>query len=607
MEKLKWSLLLITIGVGCDFVPPKWDVVINLPLASRKILVKEMVKDTSNLDTIGIVEIEYPIDTTYIELKIDSFVVDTTFLLRDVTLSKTYTDTQEYRFAEIAPHLVQYHGTVVEKVTPLHFTVEESFSFFKEELEANVEDGSLYLAGYNGIPLEIDSLQLELFLPSRVEVKWYNIGVGEYRDTTLFIMGEVISSESKYVVNLWTKKGENVMIDTNSVAKVNSELLIERISSYKGILPPCTSKFDVNIPLQPFRVKLIVVDSGRVEISFFNPTKCFYLLKTIGEECTFLPCSVEVVSGWNDSVVIIEDDSVTPIQEDSLFLTTFFSTSGGIDYDTVDERDTFRLKLKIYNLYINEFIGWMDTTLEEEVFSYGEKIDYGMDVPPEIYFKDAYLYYDIYNQSNTNFVTTTVMKGLRGGIEVEELNLNIPIYPGENYQKITGDSIVEFINAWPDSVEGKLNVLLEGEIQVKAPVFIYGNIGIGLPFAFTIADTLKYSSEKPAVIEVPEEIREQKILKVNLLIDMINTINLEGKCYIYISDDSLDLEKVKILIPIYKESYRKKIPTGLEALLKSERLWSSVEVVVPPQEVYALVRDKFRVKSLLEIKVRVGG
>jgi hypothetical protein len=198
------------------------------------------------------------------------------------------------------------------------------------------------------------------------------------------------------------------------------------------------------------------------------------------------------------------------------------------------------------------------------------------------------------------------MKGMKAGIEIEKLHLEIPMVPGENYQKITGDSIVEFINAWPDSVEAKVDVSLEGEVKVKAPAFIYGEIGIGLPFEFTIADTFKYQSEEPAVIEVPEEIRTQKILEVNLLIDIKNTINLQGMCYICISDDSLYLQKVKIPISIYKGSYKEKISTGLEGLLKSAKLWSSVEILVPPQKVYALVRDKFRVKSLLEIKVRVG-
>jgi hypothetical protein len=226
--------------------------------------------------------------------------------------------------------------------------------------------------------------------------------------------------------------------------------------------------------------------------------------------------------------------------------------------------------------------------------------------PTPLVLDSIWLYYDLWNGISAAPELNLIVGGERDG-NWRHLYLTVQIDSGDNYDKITGDSIIDFVNSWPESIDVSGSVSLTGFIDVSSEDQVWGEIGFGVPLEFTILDTLVFEPESPMSVTVPGDVRKADVLSTRLLIWMMNTTSISGDVALFLSDDSASMGNPLVVLSITEDEqcYWKDIE--LVDLLKAEKLWTNVKVRFFPGHFSILVGDRIHVKSLLEIKGKIGG
>ena len=303
--------------------------------------------------------------------------------------------------------------------------------------------------------------------------------------------------------------------------------------------------------------------------------------------------------------IYLENVSINPISPDTLRLMGYILPSPSPNIDTLDDLDTFSLNIKFSDLHLSLLRGYIDTVITSDIAARGERIDYGDFDPYGIQFKEVWLYIRLWSNIGAEPQLNLKLLGIRGA-QSESLYLQVTVKPDiENYIKITGDSVVNFVNLFPESIDVSGEVALTGNVDVEAEDFVYGEFGLKVPVDFTLTDTLVFDPESTR-IKVPSEIRDAEIIDTKLLLCYNNTLPLRGALTLFLSTDSTVYGDTMLNIPIQKDdNYRYKEPIDIKKFLKEEVIWGRMLIKFYPDTVQALISDKFSVSSLLKVKLRI--
>jgi hypothetical protein len=577
---------------------------LNLPLASRKILIRDITSDTLLPDSIAIFMEGFEIDTMNAELCLDSLVRDTAVTLKDICMDKHYGDTAYHTISTLMPDLIPFHGQIVD-VSAHSITKLDTFVFSSDFTEIHVDSGYFCVGIYNNSPLTIDSARWILTTPDVFDFLFTNISPGETQNQQRNISGHDFRSRIPYQIDAWTRDTTSVMIDTSDYVMAGGDAFVHNISSIRGLFPACTMEVDIDMDLSPYSIDIAVIDTGEITFSLWNPVRCEFDMELQGDECSFLPFSCRVSEWQNDTTVRLENDTIQPARRDSLSLSALLCTGGGSVFDTVNDADTFLISVVLRNLSLLRFKGFLDTVITMDIPGYGKRIDYGMD-PSPLTLDSVWLYYDLWNGISATPELSLVVGGERAG-SWQYLHLSAQIDSGDNYDIIAGDSVIDFVNSWPESIDVSGSVSLTGFIDVNSEDQVWGEIGFGVPLEFTISDTLVFEPESLMSISVPGDVRKADIVSTRLLVWMMNTTEISGDVALYLSDDPGSMGSPRVLLSLSggEQTYWKDVE--LADLLKSEDLWAKVRVRFFPGHFRVFVGDRVHVKTLLEIKGKVGG
>jgi hypothetical protein len=441
--------------------------------------------------------------------------------------------------------------------------------------------------------------------PDTFRLSFINIRPNEYRSERKEILDNVFSNLTSYELEMWTHETTSVFIDTTSFLQVDGELFVKNVSKCIGKFPACTIDIEIPIPLDPFKVELIAIDSGKMSLYFYNPIKCDFNLEVENNECSFLPFSLYTQEGANDTTVGFYNDTIKPLNPDSIRISTTFFTSGSAVFDTVDNRDTFEISVKLLGLHVGRIKGFIDSTITRPTPSYTRHIDYEFDPSPFV-LNDVYLFYDIWSQVNATPKLNLFIKGMRNS-DLRELNLSFSFSYGENEGRIGGDSVINFVNLWAESISVSGEVSIYGDVDISSDSCVWGEFGFMVPLDFTIKDTLVFEPDTAILIEVPEDVRENTILETRLRVYVLNTTPLSGSASLYLSPDSANMGAPVIRLNVEEGKHDYWQPVGLKELLKYNTLWAKMSAQLFPGTFRIFIRDKIILKTLLQIKTRVGG
>ncbi|MBI4722503.1 MAG: hypothetical protein HY769_05835 [Candidatus Stahlbacteria bacterium] len=582
-------------------LPPSWDTTFNLPLASRKILMSDIAPG----DSIAIFSYGFNIDTINMELVIDSLTEDTLLTLSDIILNLKYVDTVNYTIANLLPELIPFHSQTID-VAALTFAKSDTFVLENETWQVMVDSGYLKIGIYNGSPLRIDSVHWTCFTPDTFDFYAYNIGAGESKIYEYNLSGHAVNNIISYNIEGWTAETTSVLIDTLDTVALNCELSIQKINSLIGKFPACSTNVAVDLRLNPYKIDTAIIDTGSINVKLLNPIKCNFNLQIEGNDCSFLPFTSYIVAGLNDTTGFLNNDSIIPTNPDTIKLNLLLSTTGSAIYDTINNVDTFAINIKLQELKIARFKGFIDTTITADIPHYGQAIDYQNIDPTLLQVDSVCFYYDIYNEINANPLLNILLSGERN-LVWKYINVAAQIRQGENYDTIGGDSVTEFVNAWPESIDVSGKVELSGAIDVKNEDKVFGEIGFMVPLVFTIESTLVIEPDSFIALSVPENVREATILDTpKLHIWTSNSTPIAGDIEVFLSNDTLSMINPIISMNLSTGINDYWRDMDISDLLKYEKLWARTRVRLFPGQFRIYSNQKIHIKTLLKIKTRVG-
>jgi len=608
MKKLLIVLFVFLLGCMETPIPPSWDTTLNLPLASRNIIIRDIIEDTLSPDSLSLLREGYEIDTIWVGdlIKLDSLESDTFLVLQDIPINKSYRNTVFFTLGELLPWLAPYQGQIVDSVPDTSFTISDTINFTEDFETVTIDSGYLTLRVSNEFPIEIDSLNITIIAHDTLEIKFPYISAGGNGEETYDLAGHTLSDSCSLIVDGWTRTAYSVLIDTTDCIKFDAELMLRRIKSMIGKFPACTTDVSFSLDLKTHRINIAVIASGTFNLQVWNPVHSEFDWFLKGDDCSFLPYSCHIMEQGNDFILEIQNDTIKPVDPDSIKLGGTLSTDGGTVVDTIDQQDTFFIKLKLNNLIFSELDGFIDTVITETIPEVGQSIDYYDCDLSVIVFDSALLYFDVWNEVEASPQVDLVMTGIRGA-DFRTFHISKQLTYGHNEDKIGGDTITNFLNFFPESINVTGEISLWGDIRVEASDRVFGEIGLMVPIDFTLNDTLIVEPDTVVSFEVPAEIGEMTILETKLLTYIHNTTPLKGDVRVYLSPDSASLGPPLFVINFVEGTFEQLQDISIGELLKSENLWAKAKVRLFPADVRVFVRDKLIVKTLLRVKTKVGG
>ncbi len=607
MKKYYLVFLLFLLGCIDAPIPPSHDTTLNLPLASRNVLVKDIIEDTLSPDSLSLFREGYEIDTIYISdvLKLDSLVEDTVLTLKDIPINKVYRDTVFFILGRLLPWLASHHGEIVDSIPDTSFSLFDTLTFIEDFQTVLVDSGELRIIIFNKLPIEIDSLRLTIIAIDTLEINFPYIPPNQSRERTCDLASHNLSNSCSLIVDGWTRKKYSVPIDTLDNITIDVKLTLDRLRSMIGKFPACTTDISLPFAISPHRINRAVVDSGIFNLSIQNPVRSEFDWLITSDECSFLPFSCQILEGSTDTFLLIQSDTIKPLDPDSIKFNTILSTNGGTVVDTIDQSDTFFIELKISNFALSKFDGFIDTVITSDIPEVGQFIDYaGLDLSG-IVFDSVWLYFDIQNEVDASPNVDLVMTGIKG-INSRTLYISEQLNHGVNYREICGDTITNFVNFFPDSINVTGQVSLTGPIKVESSDRVYGEIGLMAPIDFHLNDTLLIEPDTFILFEVPEEVTQVTILETKLLTYIQNSTPLNGDISIFLTPDSANLGPPLFVIDFKKGISDTLTDISVEELLKHTELWAKLKVRFFPAHIRIFTRDRLIVKALLRVKTKVG-
>lgn len=593
-------------------IPPSWDTEINLPLATKHILMRSEYPDS--VDSVTLVKEEYAIDTIWAKdvLVLDSIVQDTVLAFNELNFNLSYKDTFNYVLGEVIPALRPFHGQTVSTIDSAYFDTTgelqvEDFDFVV------VDSGYIWLQFVNSLPVVIESLIIKIPLSDTVTFNFYQINEGDTITDTRPLNGKTIQKPIIYIANMWTReKTTPTMIDTTVNVSVNTELFIRTLRSMTGFFPPCTTNTSIGIPLSPYGINSAQIDSGFFQFILDNPIQgeFDFFVEDIAE-CNFLNLRKTMVNGINDTTIGIINGTINPLNPDSLRLNTWFYPTTGTVWNTLDSTDTFKVRIRIFNIHVSAFSGFFGDTVTATFPAYNRTIDYqGVD-PTVIHFDSVLFYARIYNGININPTINLNITGTRTSQPPQSLSISRVFPPrAEDSMRLSGDSVVNFVNLFPETINATGQAMVYGPVSVIPTDFITGAFGFEVPLRVVIDDTLSIEPDTAFGVEIPKQVRDMPIESTKIVVRYINPTDLMGEARIYLSADSASQGECVFFTRFNTNgTYTTITPIAATDYLANEKVWTRIGVKLfsqtMPDTITVLPRDKFCIKALLKVKVRV--
>ncbi|MDD5528783.1 MAG: hypothetical protein PHX21_01995 [bacterium] len=599
-------------------IPPSWDTEINLPIASRNILMRDVCTDS--IDSVSLFEKSFSIDPIWVKdiLVLDSICQDTSLVFTDIKFNLSSKDTVSFTLGDVMPEIKPFQGQWLPTVPAKDSTLSDSFRLPLAFEYIDIDSGFFVVGFKNNLPIVIDSVCVSLMISETLNLYYYFINPGDSAINSCNLSGKTVQNPINYAMHIWTReKTDSTMIDTAVNVETSVELFIRTLSAMTGKFPPCTSSMVTSLALTPYAINSAKIDSGYFEFHFENPIHGeFGFFAEDTAECNFFNIHKTVVNGNNDTTIVIRNGTINPVNRDSLRLNTCFYPTAGSVWDTLDQNDTFRVSIRLYSIYVSQISAHFDSTIIASIPTYNKTIDYYNIDPTVIKLDSVWFFINMYNGIDANPEIILNVRGARAD-SVKTLTIARTITPDSNSFRIGGDSVVNFINLFPESISVSGEVRLTGDIGVTSTDFISGEAGFEMPARIIINDTLKIAPDTVIGISIPQQIKDAPIESTNLKIQYANPTPLQGNINVFMSTDSTSYGECIYTLPFEpataanpRGEYTTRSPVVIKEYLKYDRLWPRIVVNIfsneKPDTIAVLPKDRFMIKSLLKIKVRVG-
>ncbi|MFA5033386.1 MAG: hypothetical protein WC614_10240 [bacterium] len=599
-------------------IPPSWDTEINLPIASRNILMRDVCKDS--IDSVSLFEKSFNIDPIWVKdiLVLDSICQDTSLAFTDIKFNLSSKDTVSFTLGDVMPEIRAFQGQLIDTIPAQDSTLGDSFHLPMDFEYIDVDSGYLSIGFKNNLPIVLDSVRVSLIISETLNLYYYSINPGDSAINGCNLSGKKVQNPMNYEMHIWTReKTTPTVIDTAVNVETSMELFVRTLSAMSGKFPPCTSNIVTPLALKPYAINSAQIDSGYCEFHFVNPIhgQFDFFVEDIAE-CNFLNIHKTVINGDNDTTIIIRNGTINPITPDSLRLSTWFYPTAGSVTDTLDENDTFSIRIKLYNICVSQINAHFDSTIVTTIPTYSKTIDYYNIDPTVIKLDNVWFFINMYNGIDANPEIILNVTGRRAD-STRTLTIIDTIAPDSNSFRIGGDSVVNFINLFPESISVTGEVRLSGDIGVTSADFISGEVGFEMPARIILSDTLKIDPDTVIGINIPKQVKDAPIESTSLKIQYANPTPLQGNIKVYMSTDSISYGECIYTLPFEpacaanpRGVYTTRSPVAIKEYLKYERLWPRIVVNIfsntKPDTIAILPKDRFAIKSLLKVKVRVG-